>query len=218
MSVMESAPPMVPAGAAIESASFTYIDERTSDRSAYSDAEWTLVRRLIHTSGDFEFNGLTRFHPQALSAGEAAFRRGAPIIADVAMIRAGLTPRRLQPLGVETHVFISEPEIIRAAKSEGVTRAVQAMRHAHREGLLDGSVVAVGNAPTALLELIRLVKEEGAQPALIIGVPVGFISAAESKEAVMELTENPWISIKGSKGGSTLAVAALHAVLNCALA
>ena len=87
------------------------------------------------------------------------------------------------------------------------------MRKAHRMGKLDGAIVGIGNAPTALLEVIRLIREEGARPALVIGMPVGFVSAAESKEELMGVNEVPWIAIKGRKGGSTLVVAAIHALL-----
>lgn len=212
-----SPPPIVPAGAAIEAASFHYIETQVGTHAPYDPHQWQVVRRLIHTSGDFDFHGLTRFHPHAIESAQAALRRGAPLIVDVEMIRAGLTPRRLHPLGLVVHQFNADPQVIALAQAEGVTRSVQAMRHAWRAGLLEGGVVAIGNAPTALLEVIRLVREEGVQPALILGVPVGFIAAAESKEALLSLSHPPWITIQGSKGGSTLAVAALHALMDLVL-
>jgi len=92
-------------------------------------------------------------------------------------------------------------------------RIPQAMRKAHKQGLLDGGIVAVGNAPTALLEVLALIKQGAAQPALIVGMPVGFVSAAESKDALSELKEVPWLITRGRKGGSTLVVSALHALL-----
>ncbi|MBF0454525.1 MAG: precorrin-8X methylmutase [Magnetococcales bacterium] len=210
-------PPIVPAGAAIESASFRVIEERAGDHSHYDPQQWNVVRRLIHTSGDFDFNGITHFHPEAILAATSAFLRGAPLVVDVEMIRAGVTQRRLEPLGVTVYQFNADPQVIALAKKEATTRTVQAVRTAWRQGLLEGGVAAVGNAPTALLEMIRLIKEENLRPALIIGVPVGFISAAESKEALMKVDEVPWISIQGSKGGSTLAVATLHALMDIAL-
>lgn len=210
-------PPIVPAGLAIENDSFAHIDAHAGDRSAYSEAEWTVVRRLIHTSGDFEFNGITRFHPNAISAAIDAFGGSAPILVDVSMIKAGLTPRRLKPLGVDVHHFISDPQVIADAKAQGTTRAVQAMRHARNLGLLDGGVVAIGNAPTALLEVLRMVREEKVEPALIVGIPVGFISAAESKDDLMNEKEIPWMAVSGTKGGSTLTVAALHALMDLTL-
>ena len=94
--------------------------------------------------------------------------------------------------------------------------AVQAMRKAHRLGLLQGAIVGIGNAPTALIELVRLIREEGLRPALVIGMPVGFVSAAESKDLLMTVNEVPWVAIQGRKGGSTLVVAAIHAMLSLA--
>ena len=106
--------------------------------------------------------------------------------------------------------------MIDAARRDDTTRAVQAMRKAHRLGLLEGAIVGIGNAPTALIELVRLIREEGARPALVIGMPVGFVSAAESKALLMTLDDVPWVAIHGRKGGSTLVVAALHALLGLA--
>ena len=103
--------------------------------------------------------------------------------------------------------------MIEQAKAENSTRAVQAMRKAHRQGLLDGAIVAIGNAPTALIEVVRLIREEGARPALVVGMPVGFVSAAESKELLGDIGEVPWVIIRGRKGGSTLVVSAIHALL-----
>ncbi|MEO5362687.1 MAG: precorrin-8X methylmutase [Magnetococcus sp. DMHC-8] len=211
------APPIVPAGAAIEAASFRRIEAQVGTHDPHDPWQWQVVRRLIHTSGDLALHGLTRFHPRAIPAAMAALRRAAPLIVDVEMIRAGLTARRLQPLGLSVQQWNAAPEVIARAQAEGTTRSVQAMRHAWRTGLLADAVVVIGNAPTALLEVIRLVQEEGVRPALIVGVPVGFINAAESKEALMALDDPPWIAIQGTKGGSTLAVAALHALLDLAL-
>ncbi|MBF0183250.1 MAG: precorrin-8X methylmutase [Magnetococcales bacterium] len=214
---MTTPPPIVAAGAAIEAASFQLIEAQAGDHSCYEARQWSLVRRLIHTSGDFDFNGLTCFHPQAVNSGITALRRGGKIIVDAEMIRAGITRRRLQPLGLSVLQWNAEPAVIAAAQATGTTRSTQAIRQLWQAGHLSGSVVAIGNAPTALLEVIRLIQEEQCLPALILGLPVGFISAAESKEVLMALEAPPWITIRGSKGGSTLAVAALHALLDMAL-
>lgn len=200
------------AGQRIEHDSFAIVD-REAGAHAYTDAQWPLVRRMIHATADFEFNGLTRFHPNAVQAGVAAILAGGSIVADVEMILVGVSRPRLAHFGVELHQFISDEDVIATARAENSTRAVQAMRKAHHAGLLDGSIVAVGNAPTALLEVARLIREERARPALIIGMPVGFVSAAESKATLSELTETPWIITHGRKGGSTLVVAAIHALL-----
>jgi precorrin-8X/cobalt-precorrin-8 methylmutase len=141
-----------------------------------------------------------------------ALRGGAGIVVDVKMISAGLNEARLAKYGCKTHCFISDEDVIATARANGSTRAIEAMRKAERRGLLDGSIVVIGNAPTALLEVVRLVRERRVCPALILGVPVGFVSAAESKQALLEL-EIPHIAIRGRKGGSPLGVAMLHALL-----
>lgn len=200
------------AGAAIERESFATIDAEAAAHH-YDAAQWSVVRRMIHASADFDFNGLTHFHPQAIAAGRAALRAGAPILCDVAMICAGLSKARMATFGNQAHQLIDRPELIERARAEGTTRAVQAMRQAARDGLLDGALVGIGNAPTALLEIIRLIDDDGARPALVVGLPVGFVSAAESKAALMASERVPWIAIDGRKGGSTLVVAAINALL-----
>ncbi len=205
------------AGQAIEHDSFAIVD-REAGPHGYRADEWPLVRRMIHASADFDFNGITRFHPQAISAGLHAIRAGRPIVTDVEMIIAGLSSPRLAHFGVTTHHFISDADVIAAAQAQQTTRAVQAMRKAHAAGLIDGGIIAVGNAPTALLEVLRLIREEAVRPALIIGMPVGFVSAAESKAELAELDDIPWIIIHGRKGGSPLVVAAIHALLALASA
>jgi precorrin-8X/cobalt-precorrin-8 methylmutase len=204
------------AGRAIEHDSFAIIDAEAGPH-AYSADQWPVVRRMIHANADFEFNGLTDFHPAAVEAGLAAILKGGtPIVADVEMICVGLSASRLKHFGVTTHHFISDADVIAQAQAEDTTRAVQAMRKAHRQGLLDGAIVGIGNAPTALIEVVRLIKEEGVRPALVIGMPVGFVSAAESKDLMAEVQDVPWIVIRGRKGGSTLVVAAIHALLGVA--
>ena len=205
------------AGRAIEHDSFAIIDAEAGPRQGYTDEQWPLVRRMIHANADFEFNGLAAFHPDAMRAGLAAvLGGGAPIVADVEMICVGLSKPRLTHFGMSTHHYISDADVIERAQAEGSTRAVQAMRKAHREGQLDGAIVGIGNAPTALIEIVRLIREEGARPALVIGMPVGFVSAAESKDLLMTVDEVPWVTVKGRKGGSTLVVAAIHALLGIA--
>lgn len=201
------------AGQVIEHDSFSIIDAEVGPH-AYTEAQWPIVRRMIHANADFDFNGLTDFHPQAVAAGVAAMLRGGtPVVADVEMICSGLSAPRLAHFGMKTHQFISDADVIAQAQAENTTRAVQAMRKAHRQGLLQGAIVGIGNAPTALLELARLIQEEGVRPALVVGMPVGFVAAAESKDLIALQNEVPWIVIRGRKGGSTLVVAALHALL-----
>ena len=204
------------AGRAIEHDSFAIIDAEAGPH-AYTAEQWPLVRRMIHANADFDFNGLTAFHPDAMRAGlQAVLKGGAPVVADVEMICVGLSRPRLAHFGMTTQHYISDPDVIETAHAEGTTRAVQAMRKAHRLGKLDGAIVGIGNAPTALLEVIRLVREAGVRPALVIGMPVGFVSAAESKDLLMTVDDVPWVAIEGRKGGSTLVVAAIHALLGLA--
>ena len=204
------------AGRAIEHDSFSIIDAEAGPHD-YTAEQWPLVRRMIHANADFDFNGLTAFHPDAMRAGLAAvLKLDTPVVADVEMICVGLSKPRLQHFGLSTHHYISDEDVIEAAKAADTTRAVQAMRKAQRLGKLDGAIVGIGNAPTALIELVRLIREEGVRPALVVGMPVGFVSAAESKDLLMTVNEVPWVAIKGRKGGSTLVVAAIHAMLSLA--
>jgi len=194
---------IVPAGRRIEDESFAII-EREAGPHALPPREWAVVRRVIHATADFDFLRTLALHAEAVEAGVAALRARAPVVADVRMIAAGL-PR----LGVR--VFIGDEDVGAAARERGTTRAAEAMRKAFRLGLLEGAVVAVGNAPTALAEVQRLVEEEGAGPALVVAAPVGFVGAAESKEAALRLPV-PWIVARGRKGGTPVAVATVNAL------
>ncbi|MEG3638512.1 precorrin-8X methylmutase [Magnetococcus sp. PR-3] len=201
------------AGRQIEHSSFAIVDAEAGSHS-YAEDQWQVVRRMIHATADFEFNGLARFHDTAMQAGIEAVKAGAPIISDVEMIRVGLSKARLGHFGITAHQFINDGDVTSKAKEEDTTRAIQAMRKARDVGLMDGAIVGVGNAPTALLEVIRQVQEGEAKPALIIGMPVGFVSAAESKAELEQLQEVPWMLTHGRKGGSTMVVAAIHALFS----
>lgn len=200
-------------GRRIERGSFEVIDREIGAHD-FSSEQWTVVRRVIHATADFEFARLMAFHPEAITAGGAALRRGCHLVVDVRMIEVGLSAPRLAAYGCRVHCHISDDDVIATAVARDSTRAIEAMRKAHRAGVLDGSIVAIGNAPTALIELVRLCTEEGARPALVVGVPVGFISAAESKELVLQARPCPYIVSRGRKGGSPIAVAILHALLS----
>jgi len=196
-------------GRQIEADSFAVVDAEAGDHGWPPDA-WQVVRRVVHATADFDFVRSMAVSDGAIAAGVAALRRGAPIVADVAMINAGLSLPRLLHFGVHVHSHIADPDVIADATARDTTRAVMAMRKA--KGLLTGGIAAVGNAPTALLEIARMVREEGLRPALVVGVPVGFVSAAESKEVAASLPV-PTIVCRGRKGGSSVAVAVLHALL-----
>ncbi len=175
----------------------------------FTAEQYPVVQRVIHASADFELGRSMVFHPKAIEAGIAAIRAGQPVVADVQMIQAGLSKDRIRQFGGDVHVYISDPDVMEEAKRLNTTRAIISMRKAIQAG--EGGIYAIGNAPTALLELIRLVKEGAAKPGLVIGMPVGFVSAAESKDELRKL-DIPFITNIGRKGGSTIVVAALNAI------
>lgn len=204
---------LVKAGQEIEVESFRIIDEEMG-RHSFANDQWQIIRRVIHTTGDFDYANRLRFTPDAVAGGIAALSKGARIYADTRMIQAGLSPWRLEWHGNEVVCPASNPRSLELAQKSGVTRTLAAFRDCARD--LDGAVVAVGNAPTALLEVIRLIREEGVRPGLLIGVPVGFVQAEESKNALQEVPEQPSITVLGRKGGSSVAVAIIHAILELA--
>lgn len=192
----------------IEGLSFKMITEELGEHP-FSSLEYPIVQRIIHASADFELGRSLVFHKGAIEAGISAILQGQPIIADVRMVEAGIAKERIQRYGGEVRVHISDPDVTREAKELGTTRAIIATRKACAQA--PGGIYVIGNAPTALLELIRLVKEGLAQPGLVIGMPVGFVSAAESKEELRRL-DIPYITNIGRKGGSTVVVAAVNAL------
>lgn len=192
----------------IEGKSFEMITEELGEHP-FTAEQYPVVQRVIHASADFELGRSMVFHPKAIEAGVAAIRGGQQVVADVQMIQAGLSKDRIRQFGGDVHVYISDPDVMEEAKRLNTTRAIISMRKAIQAG--EGGIYAIGNAPTALLELIRLVKEGAAKPGLVIGMPVGFVSAAESKDELRKL-DIPFITNIGRKGGSTIVVAALNAI------
>ncbi|WP_127529388.1 precorrin-8X methylmutase [Paenibacillus kobensis] len=192
----------------IEGLSFQMITDELGEHP-YTEEQYPVVQRVIHASADFELGRSLVFHPNAINAGIDAIRRGENVIADVQMVQVGVSKERIYKYGGDVKVYISDPDVTEEAKRLNTTRAIISMRKALRES--EGGIYAIGNAPTALLELIRLVKEGYAKPSLIIGMPVGFVSAAESKDELLKL-DIPFITNIGRKGGSTIVVAALNAL------
>jgi len=174
-----------------------------------------VVERIIHSTADFEFATITRASSGAVEAGVDALRGGRQVVTDVQMVRAGISAARLAALGGLAHCFVAEEETRRRAAAECTTRSAMGIRVAAERGLLEGGIVAIGNAPTALDEIVRLIGM-GARPALVIGVPVGFVGTAESKAALMRVASVPWIATDGRKGGSPVAVAVVNALLRLA--
>ncbi len=206
-------PGLVQAGREIEERSFGIIDAEIGDHLFPQD-QWQVVRRVIHTTGDFDFANLMHFHLSSIASGVAALRRGATIFTDTRMIQIGLSPWRLGWFGNRVVTPPAEPESQQWAEAMGTTRSVAAFRHYAKP--MDGGIVAIGNAPTALLEVLRGIREDGVRPALVIGVPVGFVQAAEAKDALWEAKEQSAITVLGRKGGSAVAVAIVHALLELA--
>lgn len=175
------------------------------------ERETKLYSRLIHASGDVGYAPITRVHPQAIDAAIGALKRGVDIYTDVEMVRTGINKKKLASFGGTVHCLVADPDVAARAKAEGITRSMVAMRTFGKD--MDGSIVAIGNAPTALFEVLRLVREEGIRPACIVGIPVGFVGAAESKAELAANDIVPYITVEGSKGGSPIAAAAVNALM-----
>ena len=175
------------------------------------ERETKLYSRLIHASGDVGYAPITRVHPQAIDATIVALKRGVDIYTDVEMVRTGINKKKLASFGGTVHCLVADPDVAARAKAEGITRSMVAMRTFGKD--MDGSIVAIGNAPTALFEVLRLVREEGIRPACIVGIPVGFVGAAESKAELAANDIVPYITVEGSKGGSPIAAAAVNALM-----
>jgi precorrin-8X/cobalt-precorrin-8 methylmutase len=192
----------------IERSSFQIIDQEAG-KHHFTGQQWSIVRRMIHTTADFEFKEMVHFHPHAVSAGIEAIRNGKMIITDTNMARVGIRKKEVETYGGQVKCYMDDPLIHKKATAEGITRAKAAVDTAVPE-MKDG-IYVVGNAPTALLRLIELVRAKKARPALIIGLPVGFVNAAESKAALMEM-DYPHISNVGRKGGSNVAASVVNAL------
>jgi len=195
---------------AIEERSMAIIEENLPELNKLPVEERQIVKRVIHTTGDFSYGGLVRISPCAVAAGLAAVRAGRPVITDVNMLKAGLNPGRLEAFGIRVNCYIRDPRVVAESRAQGITRAMAAMRLAAPE--MDGGIVAVGNAPTALFVLCELIRRGEASPALVVGTPVGFVGAVESKEMLMDMPV-PYITVLGTKGGSTVAAAVVNALL-----
>jgi precorrin-8X/cobalt-precorrin-8 methylmutase len=209
---MHDAPTILPITApdAIEARSLAIIDAEVPEPRPFAGPQWDVVRRLIHATADFELLDLVRFSRGAVRAGLTALSAGATVITDTEMARCAIPLRRMKPLGVTVRCLLNDPDVVAAAKAAGGTRAAAAVDAALA---LPGPLVfAIGNAPTALLRLLKRLDEGVAAPALIIGMPVGFVNAAESKALLMTHGDVPWIAVSGRKGGSAMAGATVNAL------
>jgi len=194
----------------IEAESFRIIDKEAGDHG-WSDAEWQVVRRSIHTSADFEYARSMVFSDGAVEKAVVALKSGSSIVTDTNMALAGIGKGRLEPFGCRVSCHVADPDVADMAHCNGITRSIAAMRKAVASP--DNRIFVIGNAPTALFELLRLVDEGKLRPALIIGLPVGFVGAEESKNALAATDGSiPFITNMGRKGGSNVAAAVVNAL------
>lgn len=201
----------------IEAESFRIIEREFAQQTgqevdAFPPDIFAVMRRVIHATGDFAFAGQLRFHPQAIAAGVAAIRAGKNVLTDVNMAAAGVSRSILHTFGGEVVCRVGDAEVAAQAARLGLTRSETSLNLAAGENI---GIVAIGNAPTALLAVMELIKAGTIQPDLVVGVPVGFVNAAESKE-LLSRQNYPFITALGRKGGSPVAAAIVNALLRLA--
>ena len=197
-------------GQSIEDESMRIIENEIGDHP-YNEQEWPIVRRVIHSTADFDFarDNKIIFQKDAIKNGLDALKDGCSIVVDVNGIIGLLNKQNPKDFGNDVICNISEPSIMDAAKEAGKTRAQMSMRIAKEE--INGGIVVVGNAPTALLEVMEMIREGYTKPALVVGIPVGFVSAVESKDELAKMNI-PFITNHGRKGGSSSAAAIVNAL------
>lgn len=194
----------------IEKRSFEIITELLGDTPIAPENE-LVVKRVIHTSADFDYAKNLYFSPDAVKKGIEALGTGCDIVTDTQMAKAGINKTVLGKLGGQVHCFMSDEDVAAEAKRRGVTRAMVSMEKA--ASLEKPCIFAIGNAPTALIALKELMEAGKLHPALIIGVPVGFVNVVESKERIIQAAAAPYIVSRGRKGGSNVAAAICNAML-----
>ena len=197
-------------GQSIEDESMQIIENEIGSHS-YNEQEWPIVRRVIHSTADFDFakDNKIIFHKDAIKNGLEALKNGSSVVVDVNGIIGLLNKQNPKDFGNNVICNISEPSIMEAAKEAGKTRAQMSMRIAKED--MNGGIVVVGNAPTALLEVMEMIREGITKPALVVGIPVGFVSAVESKDELAKMNI-PFITNHGRKGGSSSAAAIVNAL------
>lgn len=193
----------------IEKRSFEIITEELGDRKFLPEQE-SIIKRVIHTTADFDYADNLCFSENAVAHAKEAIGKGVSIVTDTQMAMSGINKKTLAKFGGRVYNFMSDEDVAEMAKKNKTTRATACIDKAAAMG--EPFIFAVGNAPTALVRLYELIKEEKIRPELIIGVPVGFVNVVASKELIME-TEIPYIIAKGRKGGSNVAAAICNAIL-----
>lgn len=193
----------------IERASMAIIGREMGDWAGPAE-NLPVLKRVIHTTADFDFVRNLLFSPNAVRLGREALRRGVTVVTDTAMAAAGIGKPAAARWGVSVVCRMADPDVRDEALRRGVTRAVVSMERAVAE--TPDAIFAIGNAPTALIRLCELVREGAARPSLVVGVPVGFVNVVESKE-MLAATDVPYIAAMGRKGGSPVASAVVNALL-----
>ena len=196
----------------IERRSMAIIESELGDASHLSPVQKSIVKRVIHTTADFDYLQTLRFSPNAVERGLSALQNHAVIVTDTQMALSGISKPALKALGCEACCFMSDPAIARRAKENGTTRAVASIDEAAARFADRNVIFAVGNAPTALIRLYELMQEQTVSPALVIGTPVGFVNVVPSKQLIMR-GKAPYIVAEGRKGGSGVAAAICNAML-----
>lgn len=196
----------------IEKRSFEIIESEVGDHQ-YNENEWVIVRRVIHATADFDFadKGKIVFHKKAIESAFNALRERCTIVTDVDMVLTAINKKSIIDLGLKAVCYISDSMVAEQAHRLGKTRSETAMRRAAKD--MDGGIVAIGNAPTALYEVISMVREGITKPAVVVGIPVGFVSAAESKEELAKMHNLPFITNVGRKGGSSAVSSIINAIM-----
>ena len=198
----------------IEKRSFEIIESEVGSSShQYNENEWVIVRRVIHATADFDFagNGKMLFHTKAIESAFNALRKRCTIVTDVDMVLAAISKKSISDLGLKAVCYISDSLVAEQARMLEKTRSETAMRRAAKD--MDGGIIAIGNAPTALYEVINMAREGITKPALVIGMPVGFVSAVESKEELAKMNDLPFITNVGRKGGSSAVSSIMNAIM-----
>ena len=195
----------------IEKKSLKIIDTEIGQHD-YNELEWAIVRRVIHATAEFDFARRERiiFHRNAIESASKAIRNKCNIVTDVDMVHSARNKKLVTVLGLKAVCYISDNSLANESRKLNRTRSEMAMRRAANE--MNGGIVAIGNAPTALYETINMIREDVAKPALVIGIPVGFVSAAESKNELTK-TNIPFITNVGRKGGSPVASSIVNAIM-----
>ncbi|WP_142414673.1 precorrin-8X methylmutase [Hathewaya massiliensis] len=192
----------------IEKRSFEIIGEEMGPHN-FDERELSIIKRVIHTTADFQYKDITYIREGAIDSALETLKKGVTIYTDTKMALSGINKKALEQLNCKVVCYVSEPEVAAIAKERGITRSMAAVEKAVSDGV---EIFVFGNAPTALFRLKELIEEGKANPSFVVGAPIGFVGAAESKEE-FEKVSMPMITVRGRKGGSTVAAAIINALM-----